>query len=840
VIKTLIGNQSKEWDYIFIVSSNPEKLGIIGLQNKIVKEGDEIQVWYTIGAADLLYHWDSYGDLPLPSNGTITVEGLNEGNHTLHLSTLISSVWYYKNYEIIIDNSPPNIILEYSNSSDISSGDYMYYTSNESLSMIRYSWDNLDFSYAYGLISCPFKEGFHNLTIEAQDIAGNLIQRYYEYNTENFTGIIPIDFHLANEYHGIINQKFIDLRTISSLSLFSMQYEITGEANFSGEISQYTRIYLYPGEYTLVIRYYINAVNYGLRSWSFNISEGSNSPQLQANQINSSFMGDIVITFPYYDCNFTISNNNPIHLSDGFYNFSSVLTGFPYSQSSFGYIIDTTPPYVTFLSPNVGNHEIDVTLELESDAVSIMVQLDYSGPIVQYEGLSTIDFNEAGKHVITLFMEDSLHNQKTIDYIIYVGREYVYQQLLFQIQGSGTLLPLTNLSVIVSSNFNTTLYRKNSNNEGLLNFHIFSGSYHVLFNYSSMQYDFILNTNTGTIQEIFIGFSNVTLSLRDYFADSPFIDQYCIIRDLRGRRVLSMSTDENGIISTLLATGDYTCYFSEHRNADPVQFQVFNPNQFTSLKIPSHRSKVTFNFVFDNGSKVFNLPVSFTTIFDGNVTTTTGFYSSVSLWISYGYVNISFTDSKGSTINLRRAFGPGKEVITIIVTSETEDQWLKIPFRAYSGFEFFISISLEYMDYYLKGSLLFTYTLAYAEILLILIVVVVNMYSILQNVHVESRRESTILRMIGGTNLNILVSIFSRIAVVALIAACFGYGIGGAILKFLASANQTVFFGHTFAPTGSWSIFFLNVLFIILIAFITSVIITRRDRKKRSVVYSRR
>ncbi|MFW9852362.1 MAG: hypothetical protein ACFFDS_05440, partial [Candidatus Thorarchaeota archaeon] len=30
VIKTSIGNQSKEWDYIFIVSSNPEKLGIIG------------------------------------------------------------------------------------------------------------------------------------------------------------------------------------------------------------------------------------------------------------------------------------------------------------------------------------------------------------------------------------------------------------------------------------------------------------------------------------------------------------------------------------------------------------------------------------------------------------------------------------------------------------------------------------------------------------------------------------------------------------------------------------------------------------------------------------------
>ncbi len=840
VIKASIGNQNKEWSYIFITSSNPEKLGIIGLQDRIIKESEEIQIWYTIGASNVLYHWDSQVDIPVPNNGTIIAESLSEGNHTLHLSTLISSVWYFRDYEITIDNSPPDITLEHSNSSDISSGSSMFYTSNESLSMIRYSWDNLDFSYAYGLISCPFKEGYHNLTIEARDIAGNLIQKYYEYNTENFTGTTPVDFYFAHDYYGIITQTFIDIQTISSIGFFQIKYEIFGEANFSGEITEYTRIYLYPGEYTLVIEYWIDVFNYEIKSWNFNITEGLSSSQLQANQINSSYTGDIVVTFPYYDCNFTINNNNPIHLSDGYYNFSSILTGFPDSQSSFDYIIDTIPPYVTFLSPEIGSHEIDVFLDLESDAVNILVQLDHRGPLFQYQGFSLVDFNEAGKHTITLFLEDSLYNQKTVDYTIYVGKEYVNQQLLFQVQGSGTLLPLSNFSVIVRSNFNTTVYEKNTNNEGVLDFHIFSGSYHVHFNYSTLQYDFILNTNVGLEQEIFIGFSNVTISLSDYFADSPLIDQYCIFRDVRGRRVLSIRTDNNGMISTLLATGDYTCYFSDHRNANPVSFQVFNPNQYTHLKIPSHRSKVTFIFVYDNGSKVFNLPVVFSTLFDGNISTTTGFYSSVSLWISYGYVNVSFIDFNENIINLRRAFEPGKEAITIIVASETEDQWLKIPFRAYAGFEFFISLSLEYMDYYLKGSLLFTYTLAYAEILLIMIVVVVNMYSILQNVHVESRRESTILRMIGGTNLNVFVSIFSRISVVALIAACFGYGIGGAILKFLASANQTVFFGHTFAPTGSWSIFFINIVFVLLIAFITSLIIARRDRKQKSIVYSRR
>ena len=495
---------------------------------------------------------------------------------------------------------------------------------------------------------------------------------------------------------------------------------------------------------------------------------------------------------------------------------------------------------MTFLSPEIGNEEIDVYLELESDAVLISVQLDHSGPVVQYQGLSLIDFNEAGKHTISLFMVDSLNNQRDIDYTIYVGKEYVYQKLLFQIKGGETLLPLNNFSVTVRSSFNSTFYKANTNYDGFLDFNILSGSYHVIFNYSTSYYDFVLNTNVGVEQDIFIGNSNVTISLTDYFANSPFDYQYCIFRDARGRRVMSLRTNNDGIISTSFAIGDYICYFSDHDEAEPISFQVFNSNQYISFKIPSHRNKVTFNFEYDNGSKVFNMPVVFSTLFGGNISTTTGFYSSVSLWISYGYVNLTFIDVNEKIVTLRRAYEPGKEFITIIVASETEDQWLKIPFKAYSGFDFLISLSLEYMDYYLKGSLLFTYTLVYAEILLILIVVIANMYSILQNVFVESKRESTILRMIGGTNLNVFYAIFSRIGLVALVAACMGYGIGGAILRFLASANQTVFFGHTFTPTSSWFIFLMNIVFIILIAFITSLIITRRKKKERSIVYSRR
>ncbi|GAH81642.1 unnamed protein product, partial [marine sediment metagenome] len=189
----------------------------------------------------------------------------------------------------------------------------------------------------------------------------------------------------------------------------------------------------------------------------------------------------------------------------------------------------------------------------------------------------------------------------------------------------------------------------------------------------------------------------------------------------------------------------------------------------------------------------------------------------------YGIVSISYVQLDGNLVTLTRSFEPGRKVITITVKSETESQWLKIPFRPISGFTFIVSVALEYMDYYLKGSLLFTYTLAYTEIILILFIVIVNMYSILQNVYKESKRETRILRMIGGTTTNALTTVFSRLGLVAVVTSFIGYALGLTIIKILASANQTVFFGHTFSPSGGWLIFLLNSVFTIFIALITTL-----------------
>ncbi|MCK5409717.1 MAG: ABC transporter permease, partial [Candidatus Heimdallarchaeota archaeon] len=338
----------------------------------------------------------------------------------------------------------------------------------------------------------------------------------------------------------------------------------------------------------------------------------------------------------------------------------------------------------------------------------------------------------------------------------------------------------------------------------------------------------------------YLGNSLVTLTILDNYAGSPISNQYCIIRNLNGNRIAFLQTNSLGEISTQIPAGDYIIHFRRSYELLSEPFQVYSQLQQIMFGIPSQRKLVQFDFVYDNGSKVYNLPVTFQTIPDGNITTNTKLYSSISLWISYGIVNISYFQQDGKFVTLTRSFELGREVITITIKSDTDAPWLTIPFRPITGFTFIVSVALEYMDYYLKGSLLFTYTLAYTEIILILLIVIVNMYSILQNVYKENKRETRILRMIGGTTTNALTTVFSRLGLVAVVTSFMGYGLGLTIIKILASANRTVFFGHTFSPSGGWTMFLLNSVLTIFIALITTLIITRNARKEKRIVHSKR
>jgi hypothetical protein len=64
--------------------------------------------------------------------------------------------------------------------------------------------------------------------------------------------------------------------------------------------------------------------------------------------------------------------------------------------------------------------------------------------------------------------------------------------------------------------------------------------------------------------------------------------------------------------------------------------------------------------------------------------------------------------------------------------------------------------------------------------------------------------------------------------------------LGTAILKLLAVVNQTVFFGHTFSPSGGAGLFLLNIALILLTALISSVLIARKAVKTKKITYTRR
>ena len=841
-VKGATGIESKEWMFFFIVENSPQKVGVIGLPSHYQIIGGEIlQVWYELAATDSLYRWDTQLDTSIPSDLTIPTNSLNEGNHTLYLSVYFLTQWYNRSYDLIIDNSAPNVTLSYLNQTILEAGKNIYYVSNETLSWLQYSWDYLPYSFDYqGGIKAPTENGNHSLNIVACDLAGNIVNYYYNFTTENSTDSTPIDFYLLHELDGIINQGFIDIEVFSNIPVFTIKYSIEGPVTVVGLLTQPKRIYLFPGEYNLNITYAVNLFEKRTRKWSFTIISGSNSSYFYSTTVNSSYSGDVSIYFPYFDYNETINSETSIHLTDGSFYAVSYQIGMIENIDGQWLIIDTFLPEINIKSPQKGDGESIVLLDLESDAVEILFQLDNEDTIYTYDRLYYLEYSVAGKHTLSFTLTDSFYNQRMVSYTFKTGLTYVTVNLTLQELSGNVFTPLHDHSISIRSYYNNTVWQGITNAEGVISFDIYSGKYYVNFDYSSEHYEYELKTSGGLTREISMGWLNTTFNVHDLYADFPMDEVSLAIRDTSGTRIRTLLTDTNGQSFTQIYTGDYICYYRIQNTIYSIPFQIYSSNQEVYLKIISPKDEVIFDFRYDNGSLVYNVPVIFNTILDGEVQATTGLYSSVSLWISYGLINITVTLKSGEILELRRSFEPGKETISIILPTVTEEQWLKIPFKPVTGFAFLISLSLEYMDYYLKGSLLFTYTLAYAEVILILLVVIVNMYSILQNVYKESRRETTIVRMIGGTNLNAIITIFSRLGVVSLIASLLGYGIGTAVIKLLAVVNQTVFFGHTFSPSGGGGLFLLNMALILLTALISSILIARKAKKTKKITYTRR
>ncbi len=841
-LKAELENSSKEWDFVFAVTDNPEGIGIIGLKEHMkVRAESEIQTWFN-PQYEAYYNWNSDADLLISQNGIIKPEGLAAGNHTLYLAFYDTSTWSNRSYTFWIDNSAPIIAVSYINGSEINYESVLTVSTNEILSSLEFSWDSLSFSTAYDTkILVPQKNGNHTLTLRMIDLAGNYIELYYEFVVVNFTGGAPIDFYILNEYSGTINQKYIDLEVFSNTTGVIIEYQITGSVFKAGSVEDFARVFLYPGSYNLKIIFWVDLFDSRERTWTFEILDGQKTSIITNNDLNETYTGDIIVDLTYFDINYTINSINSLYISDGYYSLFYQLVDISNDTFSHNFIVDTIEPYVAVLSPHKAEEGLDPDLILESDAVQILVIID-DKPIFEYDGFYDPPFLVGGEHTIIFYLTDSYYNTKTESYTFYLEQEYVPVNLTLEVKIRAVIYQIFNLSVAINDFYNSpTNYFTTDINGGVF-FNVFEGEFRVKFNYADKHYDFQLDTKTGINQNILIGYGDTIVEVRDYFANSSISNQYCIIRDLFGRRIMSQTTNNQGqFFTSSLPSGDYICYFT--RGGDTtiaIPFEIYGLNNIVLFEIPSKRKTIVFEFKYDNGSKVYNLPVIVETELQGQIITTTSLYSKFQLYLSYGYVNLTIFLKDGSSLHLRRIFEPGKELITIVLPSDSEEQWRKIPFKPVAGFSFLIAFSTEYLNYYLKGSLLFIYTLAYAEIVLILVVVIVNMYSILQNMYKESKRETTIIKMIGGTNLRTIVSIFSRLGLIAFVASIIGYGIGTLILKILSSLNQTVFFGHTFVPKGSWNIFLLNVVLILLVAILTTIMIARKASKERKVSSVRR
>ncbi len=837
--------ESRISTYYFITKYTPDKIGIIGpSEGLIFKENDTLQTWFNPTFPTIQYHWDSNPNVPIAKNGEIIVQGLSEGNHTLYLEIDTGTLWDYREYEIMFDNTPPNITISATNGSSVETGSSLSYTINEPFSYVMFGWDDQDYSRSYEKsIPVPVENGFHNLRILTCDLAGNVRIANYTYNVINFAGSTAIDFYLQDEYSGLLNQSYIDLQINTEQSLFKIDYEIVGPSivSFSRTNLEKERVYLHPGLYSLSVTYYTSLFESRKRTFEFHICDGQKASELYGTALNKTYSGSILVTFPYFDVSFTINDLSSIFVIDGTHDIYYMLTTYPGVQYNVKFIIDTELPEITIVSPNMGEEETDVFLEIDSNAVEVYFKLEHDSSLFLYNKTQVfLDYNQEGRQLITFFLIDSFYNTKTVIYEFYNGLSYVSVTLEFQVFLFGNDFNISFLDVSISSEYNYTSWTANTDINGKLSMNIFPGKFDVNFLYSNITYSFLLDTDDGLYQTIYLGNSLVTLTILDNYVGVPITNQYCIIRDLDGNRIAFLQTNSLGEFNAQIPAGDYIIHFKRPYELLSAPFQVYSQGQQIVFEIPSPRKLVQFNFVYDNGSKVYNLPVTFQTIIDGNFTTNTKLYSSITLWLPYSIVNISYFQLDGKFVTLTRSFEPGREVIKITIKSETDSQYGLIPFKPISGFTFIVSVALEYMDYYLKGSLLFTYTLAYTEIILILLIVIVNMYSILQNVYKENKRETRILRMIGGTTTNVLTTVFSRLGLVAVVTSFIGYGLGLAIIKVLASANQTVFFGHTFSPSGGWPMFLINGVLIIFIALITSLIITRNARKERRIVYSKR
>ncbi|MHA1778751.1 MAG: FtsX-like permease family protein, partial [Candidatus Heimdallarchaeaceae archaeon] len=837
-IKTTVEMNVYTWKFLFVVVNNSDVGGLKDLSEKLIlKSGDNLSCWYNNSVTSVFYHWNDKEEYKLNSSNQINIPPLADGHHNFTVSFLLyNGNWVNKTYSFVIDNTAPSIFLNFENGTTIDFSQELYVSSNEELAEVRVAWDNYSFSLLYDNVIPPITtNGWHTLRIIAKDYGGNINETQFIFNVSN-TSDIGMDFFLAYEYSDLVNQSYIFLDLFKSETINSVSYTISGPINQEGIYKYPNKIYLLPGSYTLEVTCWDNNGHNRTRQWQFEIANGFNSNVITTETFgNSSFNWIYLPSFDYY---LPLSNTS-IFFCDGFYTlvFEDSLDN---STGMTTLLIDTQPPSLTLLSPHKGEHELNVSLDIETDAALVYIELDQQ---LNFNFTDTIfmSFNESGTHTLDFTLTDSYGNVAKTSYTFTVGMEYRSVKFNFTSLNLNVTEPLANLTVSIYTYLNKTISYLTTDENGIINCYMLPGTFELSFSYLSESYSYLLDNEQQDYFHLTVGTSEVTFQIIDEFTMQPIKGEKFVIRNLNGERIIYTSTDNSGITKVSLPVGDYYCQFYRKNGVVLKYIQVYTANQNLTLNIPSLEQLFTISFQYENGTKAYNLQVQMSTNTGINLDTNTGIDAKITFISSNGIANITVILSENYQLTFQRYLISDNNNLVIIIPSNTTSQWQNMPFQPLGGdFAILITLSLNYFDHYLKGSLLLTYTLIYTEVALIVLVVVTNLHTILRNVFVESRRETTILKLIGGSFSYLISTVFTRLAVTAILGGIIGYGIGSLMLRFLAARNQTVFFGHTFSISDDWRIFLICISIVLIASFVSSLLIGYKEYQSQKATLARK
>ncbi|UJG40484.1 MAG: ABC transporter permease [Candidatus Heimdallarchaeum aukensis] len=839
-IKLKTNTKQKSYFYYFSISENNYNFGLYNLSyHKRIKPNSIFKVWFNNLTEPLFYSWDNRSSNNLFEHEYILTTGLSEGSHSLTIGFQKDGLWNNRSYNVIIDASIPNVSLSVTNNSILNSGEFLSVFSNETINNLAFSWDNQKYSLSYGnKIPTPYTNGTHTLSLIGYDLAGNKFSLFYNFIIVNQTTVNLYDFFLSNEYSGLINQTFIELEIYSPPSVSTITYELEGMLNISGNYTEKQLFHLYSGKYNLTIKLFNNSQIIGYRNWSFYVMDGYNKSFISYYDLpQNNDLEDVVIYFPEFDVSYKLDESSTIFITDNIW--SSIILSNNSTNNLFSYLfVDTQPPSVSILSPDKGSDLANIWLDLKTEAVEVFYKIDSLTTFTKYYSPVVISNLSIGEHKLYLTLYDSLKNKKELTYTFSIGIEYSLVNLTFVYSEIGNITLAPNYEFKVRSIWNKTLISLQSNNNGTSLFKILKGQFYLYITYDNTTFVFTINAISNIKKTIFLGKTNLTLSFIDVYANLPISHQYFNIYDYTGLLIKRLKTNSTGETEVSLDTGIYSVEYEVLDNIYSFYIYVFEGTQSYTFYVPSQPEAISLTFIFSNNTQAKNLPIIVETEFFGNISFYTDINGEYILLLPYQKIVIHvFSPSGRRLISLTRYIEPGISSLKIVIPSEKSSTYQELPFQNIGGsFEILVSLSSEYMEHYLKGSLLFTYTLAYAEIILIVLIVSANLYAILRNINTESRKEIRIAEMIGATHSHIMFSIFSRLVILTSFSYIIGYFVGNEILKLLAMKNKTVFFGHTFIPKGNLYIFVICYFLILIIVSVTTlflVVLHRKNEKNR-------